>query len=718
MLDPRKFGFSFALIIFSLPSLELNASSFDYIYPYSSSSFSNYGSLGLLNTPNARFLKEGSLAFSWIGMDPYLRGSIVAYPFNWFEASFGYTDINNQLYSEFSDFSGTQSLKDKGFNLKIRLIEESKLLPQVAIGLRDMAGTGLFSSEFLVFSKWIGDMDFSLGFGWGMLSGNNFTNPLGKIHPTFYTRETLDGSQGGQFQFKSFFSGDIGIFGGIEYRVPRFKGLRVKIELDGIDYSKEANNSLDQESNFNLGISYPINDLIDLNLGIVRGNTINFGFSMKGNFFNKNSFIKKYEKPIKIQNSDVIKRINSRNENRFLYLTSLKYLNAADLFLQTATLEDNNKIYKVAYTQNKHTSYVRAAGRVARILDQISPNSIEEFQIMNLNADMGLHTVTINRQKFQKQEDNLLWGITIDPQSFSNETYNKTNYEFQPKEDLPKHIYKIAPSLRSQIGGPDGFFFGDLRMSFKSEILFQKNLTLTSLASVGIIDNLNNLKLESESVLPHVRTDIVDYLKEGSDYSIDLFQLNYFKNPHKNLYTKISVGIFESMFGGSGAEVLYRPFLQNWAFGLEAYRVKQRDYDQLFKFQKYDTTTAFANFFYYHEPSSVLLRVKGGKFLAKDSGIKFEFSRIFKSGLRMGVFATLTDISTEEFGEGSFDKGFYFFIPIESFFTGYSKGFTGFGLRPITRDGGADLNMQYDLWSVTDQGSAYNLTRNWEDLYD
>ena len=84
----------------------------------------------------------------------------------------------------------------------------------------------------------------------------------------------------------------------------------------------------------------------------------------------------------------------------------------------------------------------------------------------------------------------------------------------------------------------------------------------------------------------------------------------------------------------------------------------------------------------------------------------------------MGVFATKSDISRAEFGEGSFDKGFYFFIPIESFFTSYSKGFTGFGLRPITRDGGATLNTQYSLWNVTDQSSAYNIERNWRDLYE
>ena len=54
------------------------------------------------------------------------------------EASYQYTDINNALYSNVSSFSGNQSLKDKGLDLKFRLLEESNFIPQLAIGVRDI----------------------------------------------------------------------------------------------------------------------------------------------------------------------------------------------------------------------------------------------------------------------------------------------------------------------------------------------------------------------------------------------------------------------------------------------------------------------------------------------------------------------------------------------------------------------------------------------------
>ena len=59
------------------------------------------------------------------------------YPFDWLEASFQYVDINNELYSNVKAFSGNQSLKDKSFDTKIKILDEKGYLPSAAIGLRD-----------------------------------------------------------------------------------------------------------------------------------------------------------------------------------------------------------------------------------------------------------------------------------------------------------------------------------------------------------------------------------------------------------------------------------------------------------------------------------------------------------------------------------------------------------------------------------------------------
>ena len=148
------------LLILFLP-FNVYSSKLDYIYPNRGPSFSNFGTVGLISMPTARFYQEGTVGFSWTKMDPYLRGSIVAYPFNWMEASYQYVDINNQLYSEIFAFSGNQTFKDRALILN-SCFQRKKNFPALALGLRDAAGTGLFASEYLVMSKNIGIADFSL----------------------------------------------------------------------------------------------------------------------------------------------------------------------------------------------------------------------------------------------------------------------------------------------------------------------------------------------------------------------------------------------------------------------------------------------------------------------------------------------------------------------------------------------------------------------------
>ncbi len=69
--------------------------------------------------------------------------------------------------------------KDKAFDLKLRLWEESYWLPQVAVGARDIGGTGLFDAEYLVASEAAGAVRFYARLGWGYLgTSGNVKNPL------------------------------------------------------------------------------------------------------------------------------------------------------------------------------------------------------------------------------------------------------------------------------------------------------------------------------------------------------------------------------------------------------------------------------------------------------------------------------------------------------------------------------------------------------------
>ncbi len=711
----------------------LFASSYDYIFKhYNVSSYSNYSTLGLIQNPNARFHPAGTVGFTFSDMDPYYRGSIMAYPFEWFEAAYQYTDVNNALYSRNEAFSGKQTYKDKGFDVKFRVFKENEFFPQVAIGLRDVAGSGTFSAEYVVASKMLFTKnliyDISLGMGWGGLSNQDFSNPLTKISDRFEERTEPDSdTQGGEFGTGRFFSGDVGIFGGAEIFLPNFRGLRFKIEYDGTDYFQEGFPTAESsrfafedvrksQSRINYGLVFPVNRHLQLRTSFVKGNTLSIGFSLSGFFGPKEPLVKKRDKFKEIQNQEIIKEITS-SDNLLFYRGALTELRKQGLFLQKAHIE--NDAFEVVYAQGKFRDNSRAIGRVARTLDAISPDYIKTFKIIDDNAGMFLNEATVRRDEFTKYADENIFSlgkraIELNSLKASEREY----YEYQPEGEYPAHFYKIAPVIRSQIGGPDGFYFGEVSIGYTSEIKFSKNIALITSGQIGLGSNFDSLKLKSDSVLPHVRSDIVLYLKESQDYNIRRMQLNIFNNPFRDFYTKFSAGILEDMFSGVGGEILYRPFNKNFAIGMDAWAVQQRDYNMLFDLQDYKTTTGHLNFYFQEPKSNILFTVRGGRFLAKDSGFTFDASRRFPSGLRMGAFFSLTDISRAEFGEGSFDKGFYFHIPMEIFSNIYSKGSASFGLKPLTRDGAAALAPAFNLFGVTYEGQSIFLDSSWSALYD
>ena len=87
------------------------------------------------------------------------------------------------------------------------------------------------------------------------------------------------------------------------------------------------------------------------------------------------------------------------------------------------------------------------------------------------------------------------------------------------------------------------------------------------------------------------------------------------------------------------------------------------------------------------------MRITAGEYLAGDVGSTIEFSRSFRSGVRFGVFATFTNVTTEQFGEGSFDKGIFFNIPIYGNLINYTW-------RPLTKDPGATLIRRNNLYNL------------------
>ena len=79
-----------------------------------------------------------------------------------------------------------------------------------------------------------------------------------------------------------------------------------------------------------------------------------------------------------------------------------------------------------------------------------------------------------------------------------------------------------------------------------------------------MLETVSGVKQPSNSNLPHVRTDVAEYLR-GGRFSLSRVLLNKYDNPAERVYTRLSAGLYEDMFRGVGGQVLYLPKDSRWA---------------------------------------------------------------------------------------------------------------------------------------------------------
>ena len=131
---------------------------------------SDFGTVGLIDIPSARMSKDGNLTLT-SAIQSRSNSYAVTYQVTpWLEGTFRYTGFNLETYYDRND------------EIKVMLLEERNYFPQIAIGVRDILGNGVWASEYFVGSKRIGNFDLTLGMGWGRLAGDGgFSNPLKQL---------------------------------------------------------------------------------------------------------------------------------------------------------------------------------------------------------------------------------------------------------------------------------------------------------------------------------------------------------------------------------------------------------------------------------------------------------------------------------------------------------------------------------------------------------
>lgn len=220
-------------------------------------------------------------------------------------------------------------------------------------------------------------------------------------------------------------------------------------------------------------------------------------------------------------------------------------------------------------------------------------------------------------------------------------------------------------------------------------------------------DKFNYDGAPNDSTLPRVRTHIRDYVE--NDVYVSNLQVNYMHELGNGFYGQLYGGYLETMFGGAGGEVLYRPLDASWAVGVDANYVKRRDWNNMMKFTDY--TARVGNITAYWQPwfmRNLLVKASVGQYLAEDKGVTLDVSKRFNSGIIVGAYATKTNVSSQEYGEGDFTKGFYISIPLDVFSVIPTRDRAQINWTPLTRDGGQMLGRKYQLYDMTsDRDASY-----------
>jgi hypothetical protein len=647
--------------------------------------------------PSAAVVPDGTLAYTLSTFSGQSRNSLTFQLSPRVSATF--------RYSRFDDVSFTDGVHgDRSFAVHFHVVDESSYRPSIAVGLNDVAGTGLYSSEYIVATKHLNqNLRFSVGLGWGRLAGvGSFDNPLAFLGEDWETRGPRQLSPtGGAFEPGKWFHGPAALFGGVEWQAT--DALRLAVEYSSDAYPYEDPYSFERASQLNYNVSYDVTEQLTASASWLYGSELGvrltYAFDPAQSPFGTGlDAAPRPVRPIGSLQNSILPGDPYSATSRLLAREGL-VLHGLTLRGSIARVEIQNPTYNVA---------AQAIGRTARVLTEVLPSSVSRFDIILLEAGVPVSEVMVSRASLEELEFALQGASMLRSQIRIEDGVG----ELQPlPEAYPNWNAAINPFLEPSFFDPDApirLAFGlDLDSSFEPA----PGLILSGTIRQPLLGNLDDATRPSDSILPRVRSESNRY-DAADGPTIPRLTAAWYAHPAESLYTRVTAGYLEPQFGGLSTEVLWMPNRGRVAWGLELNHVLQRDFNQRFGFRDYAVTTGHVSAYWdigrgYHA------QLDAGRYLAGDWGSTLTLDREFESGWTIGGFATLTDVSFDEFGEGSFDKGIRLSIPV-SYLLGHARrDAIPLTLRPVLRDGGARLNVSGRLYDTLRDARGTEINDNW-----
>lgn len=636
---------------------------------------SDYGTKGLIDTPTARMRADGALSIT-AAKDRRYRQTAISYQITpWLEGTFRYSGFESNRW-------------DRNYEVKVRLLQETDDgLPAIAIGARDIVGTGRFGSEYLVASKRFGRLDASLGLGWGRLADRGVaTNPFSLISDRFRTR-TRGLDSGGKLLTDTYFSGPtVGVFGGLNYYIPGQPAI-LQLEYNPDRYRDGDWGEIPPESPFSLGLVWRLSTNTQVALSAQHSDELGMRVThvfdsvsdpppeapepfISSYFLSQNAFPPGYRKSRWFD-----RLVFDAERSGLLVIEGNLSRDASEVQLVVGNLEF--QLWSDAIDQHIALADLHLPLTVKKLYLVIEE---EGHRVATVVTPRPSHPDAIDASK-RYSRTRIVSGRTLERPA------SRTSF-------VTKRINTSA-SLRTrfQLFDPDDPARYQLYVGIDSDYVLSNHWSIRSSISLNLEHNFDESKRrESNSRLSPVRTDIVRYLDDGAT-RLDSLLIEGRDTYKSNLHYRVFGGLLEQMYAGVGGEVLYWPTQSRLAVGASVAYAKKRNYEGQFGLLDYEVITGFVSAYYASDFHNLDFALHAGRYLAKDVGATLEVRRTFANGWQVGLWASLTDVPFDVFGEGSFDKGMYFQIPLSSLFGAPpSRARFSTALRPIQRDGGQRLN--------------------------
>nr|QFC18300.1 YjbH [Vibrio parahaemolyticus] len=497
--------------------------------------------------------------------------------------------------------------------------------------------------------------------------------------------------------------------------------MRFKLEYDSNDYSDEypvrkIGVDMTPHTPWNFGMLYRLG-MADFRLSYERGDTLVAGLTLNTNFNDMPSFWR--DEPTPEVEDNQPEELSDVDWERVT-----EDLDKIAGYKQTQVFVNGNTV-SVVGEQKKYRDRNEAHEKAAAVLYNEMPDNIDTFTINERSSGLvGAQTV-ISKEKYRDFAEVNYINPTIEDatSTSSNKPQGKPAYDGFERFD-----WGFAPKLVQTLGNAEDFYLFSVGLSGNASYWLTDNLEIGGSLYwdwYNNYDKFNYVTPPDGTTVPRVRTMFRAYQNEHA-VTMSNLQLTWFQEYSNTMDQQFYAGYLESMFAGVGTEFLYRPQGANWAIGADVNVISQRDpqsyfgvYDEKWQnvpeygrpFQVIDKGfTGFVSGYYYPQwdfLQDLMIQVDVGQFLAGDVGTQINVSKQFKSGVIAGAFASFTDLSAEEFGEGSFTKGFYLSIPFDIMTVKPSNNRANFSWQPLTRDGGQKLGRKYNLIELTDERNPW-----------